>query len=82
MKTVNIAILGLGTVGGGTYQILQMNHTQDIVDLALKYRKPGEAALQSHFQSLMNGRPLLQCKDPVSGRHDIMGILIVKIENV
>ncbi|MBQ1396422.1 MAG: homoserine dehydrogenase [Eubacterium sp.] len=25
MKTVNIAILGLGTVGGGTYQILQMN---------------------------------------------------------
>ncbi len=25
MKTINIAILGLGTVGGGTYQILQMN---------------------------------------------------------
>ena len=25
MKTVNVAILGLGTVGGGTYQILDMN---------------------------------------------------------
>ena len=25
MKTVNIAILGLGTVGGGTYEILKMN---------------------------------------------------------
>lgn len=25
MKTVNIAILGLGTVGGGTYEILRMN---------------------------------------------------------
>ena len=25
MKTVNIGILGLGTVGGGTYEILKMN---------------------------------------------------------
>ena len=25
MKTVNIGILGLGTVGGGTYKILDMN---------------------------------------------------------
>ena len=25
MKTVNVGILGLGTVGGGTYQILGMN---------------------------------------------------------
>lgn len=25
MKTVKIGILGLGTVGGGTYQILDMN---------------------------------------------------------
>ena len=25
MKTVNIGILGLGTVGGGTYEILDMN---------------------------------------------------------
>lgn len=29
MKTINIAILGLGTVGGGTYDILQMN--KDII---------------------------------------------------
>ena len=26
MKKVGIALLGLGTVGGGTYRILQKNH--------------------------------------------------------
>lgn len=30
METVNVAILGLGTVGGGTYRILQMN--KDLIE--------------------------------------------------
>ena len=41
MKTVKIGILGLGTVGGGTYEILDMNREliEKRIDREIKVEK-------------------------------------------
>ncbi len=53
MKTINIGILGLGTVGGGTYDILEMNHDIITARTGKEYRvtkilEINEEALKAH----------------------------------
>lgn len=43
MKKVGIALLGLGTVGGGTYKILEKNHEDFQKVRRARYRSPARA---------------------------------------
>ena len=47
MKTVKIGILGLGTVGGGTYEILDMN--RELIEKKNRQRNQSRKSIRKKY---------------------------------
>ena len=52
MKTVKIGILGLGTVGGGTYEILAMN--RELIEKRIDRRIEVVKVLEKNMESMLD----------------------------